>query len=70
MPPVAPRLHEDALSLVSAIEGRFQNLFEVEIPRLRQCSGPLSLHQAFSEEIREETLVLSKSLDVGLTYGP
>ncbi|KDR85819.1 hypothetical protein GALMADRAFT_234910 [Galerina marginata CBS 339.88] len=63
MAPIPSRLPEEALSLISSIERRFKHISEVEIPKLQQCIGPLSLQQTMAEEVREDTVALTRQIE-------
>ncbi|PPR02353.1 hypothetical protein CVT24_011697 [Panaeolus cyanescens] len=63
MPPIAIRLSEDAKSLISGLDRRFRFLSEEQVPKLRECSGPLSVQQALAEDIREDTVSLGRQIE-------
>ena len=64
MAPIPSTLPEDALSLISAAERRYKFLTESELPKLRQCIGPLSLQQTLAEELRMDTVALMRQVEV------
>jgi len=63
MAPIPNTLPEDALSLVSATERRYNYLIESELPKLRQCIGPLSLQQTLAEDLRVDTVALTRQVE-------
>ena len=64
MAPISNTLPEDALSLTSAAERRYNYLTESELPKLRQCIGPLSLQQTLAEDLRVDTVALTRQVEV------
>ncbi|KAF9055800.1 Sec20-domain-containing protein [Panaeolus papilionaceus] len=63
MPPISIRLSDDAKSLISGLERRFRFLQEEQVPKLRECSGPLSTQQTLAEDIREDTVSLGRQIE-------
>jgi len=64
MPPIPTKLPEEALSIISAIERRLTHISEVEVPKLRECTGPLSVQQTLAEDVREDTVALTRQIEV------
>lgn len=64
MAPIPVRLPEETHSLISAAERRYRYLHDVEIPKLRNCTGPLAIQQTFAEELREDTVLLVRQIEV------
>lgn len=64
MAPIPNTLPEDALLLISATERRYNYLTESELPKLRQCIGPLSLQQTLAEDLRVDTVALTRQVEV------
>lgn len=64
MAPIPNTLPEDALSLISAAERRYSYLIDSELPKLRQCIGPLSLQQRLAEDLRVDTVALTRQVEV------
>ncbi|KAG8958936.1 hypothetical protein FRC03_008684 [Tulasnella sp. 419] len=55
MPPIPPnQLLEEAQAIRSGIYRRIKDLREYQLPRIRDCTGPLSLQQQFAGELRED----------------
>ncbi|KAG5635007.1 hypothetical protein H0H81_012736 [Sphagnurus paluster] len=54
MPPVPITFTEDISRQISASKRRQNDLAEFQIPRLRTCTGPLSLQQRLAAELRED----------------
>jgi len=63
MPPI-PTLpaYDEATSIREGLQRRLKDLQEYQIPRLRDCKGPLSLQQQFSGELREDVELFQKQL--------
>ena len=64
MAPIPNTLPEDALFLISAAERRYNYLLDSELPKLRQCIGPLSVQQTLAEDIRVDTIALTRQIEV------
>jgi len=64
MAPIPVRLPEEVHTLISAAERRFERLNGVEIPKLRNCTGPLAVQQTLAEELREGTALLARQIEV------
>ena len=64
MAPIPNTLPEDALSLISAAERRYKFLSDSELPKLRQCIGPLSVQQTLAEDLRVDTIALTRQVEV------
>lgn len=66
MAPIPVHFPEETYALISAAERRFRHIHEVEIPKLRDCAGPLAVQQTLAEELRENTVLLAKQIEVHL----
>ena len=64
MAPIPNTLPEDALFLISAAERRYNYLTDSELPKLRQCIGPLSVQQTLAEDLRVDTIALTRQVEV------
>ena len=64
MPPVSSPLFTEAKTSYEGISRRLKDLDEYQIPRLRDCKGPLTLQQQFAAELRDDTEALAKRLEV------
>lgn len=69
MPPVASPLYTEAASTHEGLLRRFKDLSDYQIPRLRDCVGPLTLQQQYAAELREDVDALSKRLEVSCRCG-
>lgn len=69
MPPIPNTLDEEALQLVLSLERRQEDLSEFQVPRLRSCTGPLSLQQNLAAELREDIDNFSRQVEVGPPIG-
>lgn len=67
MAPIPSRLPEDVISLLSSTERRYKHISEFTIPELRRCTGPLSVQQRLADDVREDTLALSRQIEVSGT---
>ncbi|KAJ1307619.1 hypothetical protein OPQ81_001716 [Rhizoctonia solani] len=63
MPPVASPLFIEAQAAHEGISRRLRDLNEFQIPRLRDCKGPLALQQQFAAELRDDTEAIAKRLE-------
>jgi protein transport protein SEC20 len=63
MPPIPTTLDVEALSLIESIERHYNDLSTFQIPRLRDCTGPLSKQQAWASEVREDIEGLAKQIE-------
>ena len=64
MAPIPSTLPEDVLFLISAAERRYNYLTDSELPKLRQCIGPLSVQQTLAEDLRVDTIALTRQVEV------
>jgi protein transport protein SEC20 len=62
MAPIPDETH----ALISAAKRRCGHISEVEIPKLRSCTGPLAVQQTVAEELREDTVLLTRQIEVYL----
>ncbi|CAE6500279.1 unnamed protein product [Rhizoctonia solani] len=63
MPPIASPLFIEAQTTHEGISRRLRDLNEFQIPRLRECKGPLTLQQQFAAELRDDTEAIAKRLE-------
>ncbi|KAH9855337.1 Sec20-domain-containing protein [Lenzites betulinus] len=63
MPPLPSSLDEESSNLISSLERRQKDLAGFQIPRLRQCTGPLSQQQQYAAELRDDLDVFSTQLE-------
>ncbi|KAH9899354.1 Sec20-domain-containing protein [Cubamyces lactineus] len=63
MPPLPSALDEETADLIASIERRQKDLSDFQIPRLRQCTGPLALQQQYAAELRDDLDVLAKQVE-------
>lgn len=62
MPPIP--LAQETQNLISSLDGRQKHIYEVQIPALRQCTGPLSLQQKLAEELKDAIDAHSRQTEV------
>ncbi|KAI0739025.1 Sec20-domain-containing protein [Daedaleopsis nitida] len=63
MPPLPSALDEDSASTIASLERRQKDLLDFQLPRLRACTGPLTLQQQYAAEIRDDLDVFSRQLE-------
>ncbi|KAJ3818934.1 Sec20-domain-containing protein [Lentinula raphanica] len=63
MPPLPSSFAPEATNLIDSIRRRGADISNVQLPRLRACPGPLSLHQKLSIELREDIDVFSRHIE-------
>ncbi|KAH7341689.1 Sec20-domain-containing protein [Rhizoctonia solani] len=63
MPPVVSPLFIEAQTAHEGIYRRLRDLNEFQIPRLRECKGPLTLQQQFAAELRDDTEAIAKRIE-------
>jgi protein transport protein SEC20 len=64
MPPIPQSLDQELLDIIASINRRKKDLLDFQIPRLRVCKGPLSAQQQYVAEIREDTEILTRQIEV------
>ncbi|QRW04036.1 hypothetical protein RhiLY_03035 [Ceratobasidium sp. AG-Ba] len=63
MPPISSPLFTEAQTTYEGISRILKDLNEYQIPRLRDCKGPLTLQQQFAAELRDDIDALAKRLE-------
>ncbi|CAE6419543.1 unnamed protein product [Rhizoctonia solani] len=63
MPPIASPLFIEAQTTHEGISRRLRDINKFQIPRLRECKGPLTLQQQFAAELRDDTEAITKRLE-------
>jgi protein transport protein SEC20 len=66
MPPLPTTFDDIAKGLLDALERRQKDIRDFQIPRLRACTGPLSLQQRYAAEVREDVDVFARDVEVRL----
>ncbi|KAK7441005.1 Protein transport protein sec20 [Stygiomarasmius scandens] len=67
MPPLPPTFDEETSQLIASARRHERDIADFQIPRLRDCKGPLSLQQNLATELREDIDAFARqveSLDV------
>ncbi|KAF8439070.1 hypothetical protein L210DRAFT_3543385 [Boletus edulis BED1] len=64
MAPIHITFDVEAQALLESVERRRNDLSTFQIPRLRACTGPLSIQQAWAAEIREDIEQVAKQVEV------
>lgn len=68
MAPIPQTLDIETKDLIDGLYRREKDLAEFQVPRLRDCSGPLSVQQRLAAELREDLDVFGKQIEVSLRY--
>ncbi|KAF8137332.1 Sec20-domain-containing protein [Boletus edulis] len=63
MAPIHITFDVEAQALLESVERRRNDLSTFQIPRLRACTGPLSIQQAWAAEIREDIEQVAKQVE-------
>ncbi|KAI0642642.1 Sec20-domain-containing protein [Trametes meyenii] len=63
MPPLPSALDEETSNLISSLGRRQKDLAEFQIPRLRQCTGPLSVQQQYAAELRDDLDTFARQVE-------
>jgi hypothetical protein len=66
MPPIPSTYDEETKSLIESIQRRQKDLSEFQIPRLRNCKGPLLIQQNLAAELREDMDTLGGLVEVSI----
>jgi hypothetical protein len=64
MPPLPRTLDEQTQQLVSSAQRLQHDLVDFQIPRLRDCKGPLATQQRLAAELREDIDRLARYVEV------
>ncbi|KAJ7634790.1 Sec20-domain-containing protein, partial [Roridomyces roridus] len=63
MPPLPHTFDEETQKLIEATRRREKDLNEFQVPRLRECRGPLSLQQNLAAELREDIDTFARQIE-------
>ncbi|KAF9002392.1 Sec20-domain-containing protein [Hymenopellis radicata] len=63
MPPIPATFDEETSQIISAISRRQNDILQFQIPRLRECKGPLNLQQNLAGEVREDVDNTSRQIE-------
>ena len=64
MPPIPSTLDEETSNIIASLERRQKDLVDFQLPRLRSCTGPLTLQQQYAAEIRDDLDIFARQLEV------
>jgi len=64
MPPLPSSLDQESLALIDQVERRKTDLNDYQLPRLRNCQGPLSVQQDLAAELREDIDTFASQVEV------
>lgn len=64
MPPLPDNFDAESTELIETLERRQKDLSSFQIPRLRECQGPLPTQQALAYELREDLDNFGKGIEV------
>ena len=70
MPPIPIAYDENAEKLIESLQRRQKDLHDFQIPRLRTCTGPLSVQQQYAAEIREDMDGFARQVEVRSPVSP
>ncbi|KAL7277341.1 hypothetical protein ACG7TL_009199 [Trametes sanguinea] len=63
MPPLPSALDAETTNLITSLERRQKDIADFQIPRLRQCTGPLSLQQQYAAELRDDLDAVARQVE-------
>ncbi|KAI0716481.1 Sec20-domain-containing protein [Earliella scabrosa] len=63
MPPIPSTLDEETSNIIASLERRQKDLIDFQLPRLRSCTGPLTLQQQYAAEIRDDLDIFARQLE-------
>ncbi|KAI0676488.1 Sec20-domain-containing protein [Trametes maxima] len=63
MPPLPSVLDEETSNLISSLGRRQKDLADFQIPRLRQCTGPLGVQQQYAVELRDDLDAFARQVE-------
>jgi protein transport protein SEC20 len=64
MPPLPNTYDNEIKDLIESVQRRENDLFDFQIPRLRDCKGPLTVQQNLAAELREDVDILGRQIEV------
>lgn len=64
MAPIPTQLDEEISNSIHSLQRRQKDLAEFQIPRLRECKGPLTTQQQYAAELREDLDSFAKQVEV------
>ncbi|CDO70492.1 hypothetical protein BN946_scf184569.g35 [Trametes cinnabarina] len=63
MPPLPSALDDETTNLIASLERRQKDISEFQIPRLRKCTGPLSVQQQYAAELRDDLDAFARQIE-------
>ena len=66
MAPLPSTLSDELLTAIDSLRRRRTDLSEFQIPRLRNCTGPLATQQQYAAELREDLDTFARLVEVRL----
>ncbi|KZV98930.1 Sec20-domain-containing protein [Exidia glandulosa HHB12029] len=63
MAPISIELDADTRAIVDTADRRARDIGEYQIPRLRDCKGPVSLQQQLNSELRDDLDALARQIE-------
>ncbi|KAL5498981.1 SEC20 [Sanghuangporus vaninii] len=64
MAPISQVIDDETKALIDNLQRRERDLAEFQIPRLRDCKGPLSLQQRLAAELKEDLDAFVKQVEI------
>lgn len=59
-----PTFDEETTDLIGSVTRLQKDLTDVQLPRLRACTGPLVQQQTYAAEVREDIDTLTRKVEV------
>jgi hypothetical protein len=67
MPPIPVTLDEQTRLSTESLQRRINDLVKFQIPRLRQCTGPLAIQQRLNAEVRDDIDACTQQVEVNFS---
>lgn len=64
MAPIPSSLDTETINLIDNLQRRQKDLNDYQVPRLRDCKGPLSVQQKFAAELKEDLNAFGQQIEV------
>lgn len=68
MPPLPSAIDEETTRAVESLNRRRKDLTTYQIPRLRECKGPLSTQQQYAAELKDDLDAFAQQVDVRVIH--
>lgn len=64
MAPIPSSLNTETINLIDNLQRRQKDLDDYQVPRLRDCKGPLSVQQKLAAELKEDLNAFGQQIEV------